>query len=172
MATESHTGVVETTPGSHGAGEDRPLGGAHHAHGYEGPLDAPLKGRQMVVNLGPSHPAMHGVTRAVAKLDGETIVDLKLDIGFLHRGFEKSCENVTWGQVFPYTDRLNYVSSILNNVGYALLVEKLCKMDVPLRAKYLRVLTGELHRICDHLTLVAAMGLELGDRKSTRLNSS
>jgi NADH-quinone oxidoreductase subunit D len=164
MATESHTGVVETqaTPGSHGAGEDHPLEGAHRAHGYEGPLDAPLRGRQMVVNLGPSHPAMHGVTRAVAKLDGETIVDLKLDIGFLHRGFEKSCENVTWGQVFPYTDRLNYVSSILNNVGFALVVEKLCKIDVPLRAKHLRVVTGELHRICDHLTLVAAMGLELG----------
>jgi NADH-quinone oxidoreductase subunit D len=165
MATESHTGAVDpqATPGSHGAGEPAaPIDGHHHPLGYEGTLDAPLKGRQMVVNLGPSHPAMHGVTRAVVALDGETIVDMKLDIGFLHRGFEKSCENVTWGQVFPYTDRLNYVSSILNNVGYALLVEKLCKIDVPLRAKYLRVLTGELHRICDHLTLVAAMGLELG----------
>src|ERR671929_193788 len=95
-------------------------------------------------------------------LDGETIRRMKLDIGFLHRGFEKSCENVTWTQVFPYTDRLNYVSSILNNVGYALVVEKLCKLDVPLRAKYLRVLTSEIHRICDHLTLVGAMGLELG----------
>ena len=165
MATESHTGAVDpqATPGSHGAGEPAaPIDRHHHPLGYEGALDAPLKGRHMVVNLGPSHPAMHGVTRAVVALDGETIVDMKLDIGFLHRGFEKSCENVTWGQVFPYTDRLNYVSSILNNVGYALLVEKLCKIDVPLRAKYLRVLTGELHRICDHLTLVAAMGLELG----------
>jgi NADH-quinone oxidoreductase subunit D len=132
-------------------------------HGvYDGPLDAPLHGKQMVVNLGPSHPAMHGVTRAVVTLDGETIVDMKLDIGFLHRGFEKSCENVTWGQVFPYTDRLNYVSSIMNNVGFALGVEKLCKLEVPVRAQYLRVLSSELHRICDHLTLVAAMGLELG----------
>jgi NADH-quinone oxidoreductase subunit D len=158
MATESHRmgGDPQVAPGSHGAVE------AVRQRGYEGPLDAPLKDRQMVVNLGPSHPAMHGVTRAVVALDGETIVDMKLDIGFLHRGFEKSCENVTWGQCFPYTDRLNYVSSILNNVGYALVVEKLCKIDVPLRAKYLRVLTGELHRICDHLTLVAAMGLELG----------
>jgi NADH-quinone oxidoreductase subunit D len=87
---------------------------------------------------------------------------MKLDIGFLHRGFEKSCENVTWTQVFTYTDRLNYVSSIMNNVGYALAVEKLCGLEIPERAKYLRVLTSEIHRMCDHLTLVGAMGLELG----------
>src|SRR5512136_1635706 len=123
-------------------------------------LDAPLSTKKMVVNLGPSHPAMHGVTRAVVQLEGETIRGMKLDICFLHRGFEKSCENVTWGQCFPYTDRLNYVSSIMNNVGFALAVEKLCKIDVPLRAKYLRVVGSEMHRICDHLTLVAAMGLE------------
>jgi NADH-quinone oxidoreductase subunit D len=125
-------------------------------------LDAPLPSKRMTVNLGPSHPAMHGVTRAVVELSGEIIETMKLDIGFLHRGFEKSCENVTWGQVFPYTDRLNYVSSIMNNVGFALAVEKLAKIDVPERAKYLRVVTSELHRICDHLTLVGAMGMELG----------
>ncbi len=125
-------------------------------------LDAPLPSKHMTVNLGPSHPAMHGVTRAVVELSGENIEAMKLDIGFLHRGFEKSCENVTWTQVFPYTDRLNYVSSIMNNVGYALAVEKLAKIDVPDRAKYLRVVTSEIHRICDHLTLVGAMGLELG----------
>jgi NADH-quinone oxidoreductase subunit D len=125
-------------------------------------LDAPLPAKRMVVNLGPSHPAMHGVTRAVVELDGEIIRSMKLDIGFLHRGFEKSCENVTWAQCFPYTDRLNYVSAIMNNVGFALAVEKLCRLDVPERAKYLRVLTSELHRICDHLTVVGAMGMELG----------
>jgi NADH-quinone oxidoreductase subunit D len=125
-------------------------------------LDAPLSTKRMVVNLGPSHPAMHGVTRAVVQLEGETIRGMKLDIGFLHRGFEKSCENVTWTQCFPYTDRLNYVSSIMNNVGFALAVEKLCKLDVPDRAKYLRVVSSEVHRICDHLTLVGAMGMELG----------
>jgi NADH-quinone oxidoreductase subunit D len=165
MATEGKgIGGIDTlaTPGSFGAGEaPHPVGPSPHPR-YDGPLDAPLAGKQMVVNLGPSHPAMHGVTRAVVTLDGETIRDMKLDIGFLHRGFEKSCENVTWGQCFPYTDRLNYVSSIMNNVGFALAVEKLCKLDVPVRAKYLRVATSELHRICDHLTLVAAMGLELG----------
>src|SRR5512138_3693613 len=125
-------------------------------------LDAPLPTKRMVLNMGPSHPATHGVTKFLVELDGETVTDLKIEVGFLHRGFEKSCENVTWTQVFPYTDRLNYVSSIVNNVGYALAVEKLCKLDVPERAKYLRVITSELHRICDHLTLVGAQGLELG----------
>ncbi len=125
-------------------------------------LDAPLTSKRMTLNLGPSHPATHGVTKAVAQLDGETLKDLKIEIGFLHRGFEKSCENVTWTQVFPYTDRLNYVSSIMNNVGYALAVEKLCGIEAPERAQYLRVITSELHRLCDHLTLVGATGLELG----------
>jgi len=125
-------------------------------------LDAPLQSKRMLVNLGPSHPAMHGVTRAVVELDGEIITDMKLDIGFLHRGFEKSCENVTWAQCFPYTDRLNYVSSIMNNVGFAMAVEKLCRLEIPERARWLRVVTSEIHRICDHLTLVGAMGMELG----------
>jgi NADH-quinone oxidoreductase subunit D len=125
-------------------------------------LDAPFPAKRMLVNLGPSHPAMHGTTRAVVELDGETIASMKIDIGFLHRGFEKSCESVTWNQCFPYTDRLNYVSAIMNNVGFALAVEKLCKIDVPDRAKYLRVVGSEMHRMCDHFTLVGALGLELG----------
>ena len=126
------------------------------------PLDAPFPSKRMHVNLGPSHPAMHGTVRAEVELDGEAIHGMKLDIGFLHRGFEKSCENVTWTQVFPYTDRLNYVSSIINNVGYAMAVEKLTGLEVPERAQYLRVVTSEMHRMCDHFTLVGAMGLELG----------
>jgi NADH-quinone oxidoreductase subunit D len=127
-----------------------------------GALDAPLPTKRMVVNMGPSHPATHGVTKMIVELDGETVTDCKIEVGFLHRGFEKSCESSTWTQVFPYTDRLNYVSSIMNNVGYALAVEKLCKLDVPLRAKYLRVMSSELHRICDHMTVIGATGLELG----------
>jgi NADH-quinone oxidoreductase subunit D len=150
------------TPGSRGAGEPRRLATEAPPHAPLDVLDAPLPEKRMIVNLGPSHPATHGTTRAVVALEGETIRDMKLDVGFLHRGFEKSCENVTWTQCFPYTDRLNYVSSILNNVAFALAVEKLCKLDVPERAKWLRVATGEIHRICDHLTLVGAMGLELG----------
>src|SRR3990172_9397816 len=108
MATEGKgIGGLDTlaTPGSFGAGEPpHPIGGPIPSH-YDGPLDAPLAGKQMVVNLGPSHPAMHGVTRAVVALEGETIKSMKLDIGFLHPPFQKSCENVTWGQCFPYTDR-------------------------------------------------------------------
>ncbi len=127
-----------------------------------GPLDAPLPGKRMVLNMGPSHPATHGVTKMLVELDGETVSDVKIEVGFLHRGFEKSCENVTWTQVFPYTDRLNYVSSIVNNVGYALAVEKLCKLDVPERAKYLRVLSSEMHRLCDHATMIGATGMGLG----------
>jgi NADH-quinone oxidoreductase subunit D len=125
-------------------------------------MDAPLSSKRMIINLGPSHPATHGVTKAVAELDGETLTGLKVEIGFLHRGFEKSCENVTWSQVFPYTDRLNYVSSIMNNVGYALAVEKACGVEAPERAQYLRVITSELHRLCDHLTLLGASAMELG----------
>jgi NADH-quinone oxidoreductase subunit D len=151
------------TPGSAGAGQPpfQPSAG-EVTRGAESLMDAPLPSRRMVVNLGPSHPAMHGTVRAVVELDGENIAKMKLDIGFLHRGFEKSCENATWTQCFPYTDRLNYVSAICNNVGFAMAVEKLCGLDVPVRAQYLRVIGAELHRICDHLTLVGAMGLELG----------
>jgi NADH-quinone oxidoreductase subunit D len=121
-----------------------------------------MPSKRMILNMGPSHPAMHGVTRAVVELDGESIMQMKLDIGFLHRGFEKSCESVTWNQCFPYTDRLNYVSAIMNNVGFALAVEKLCQLEIPERASWLRVIGSEVHRICDHLTLIGAMGMELG----------
>lgn len=125
-------------------------------------LAVPLETKRMVINLGPSHPAMHGTVRMLVQLDGETIVKADPEIGFLHRGFEKSCENSTWTQCLPYVDRLNYVSSMLNDFGYLAAVEKLLGVDIPERAKYMRVIAGELHRMCDHLTLVGAMGLELG----------
>jgi NADH-quinone oxidoreductase subunit D len=116
----------------------------------------------MVINMGPSHPVTHGTVKFLVTLDGETIIDLKVDIGYLHRGFEKMCESGTWQQVIPYTDRLNYVSPLINNVGYVLAVEKLIGIDVPERCKYIRVIASELSRISDHLTNVAAGGLELG----------
>ncbi len=166
MSTEAKgVGGIDplATPGSAGAGQPPPQLGAPTLTGpLENELDAPLPSKRMTLNMGPSHPATHGVTRLVVDLNGENIEGIKIDIGYLHRGFEKSCENVTWTQVFPYTDRLNYVSSIMNNVGFALGVEKLCRLDVPERAKYLRVIASEVHRICDHLTLVGAMGMELG----------
>src|SRR5437868_15167627 len=86
-------------------------------------LEVDLPSSLMTVNLGPSHPAMHGTVRLVVTLDGETIVDAVPEIGFLHRGFSKSSEASTWHQVLPYTDRLNYVSPILNNTGYIMGVE-------------------------------------------------
>src|SRR4051812_31898740 len=125
-------------------------------------LDAELPSSLMTVNLGPSHPAMHGTVRLIVTLDGETIVKADPEIGFLHRGFSKSSENATWHQVLPYTDRLNYVSPILNNTGYIMGVEKLAGVKPTERAEYLRVLGGEISRICDHLTCVGAIGLELG----------
>jgi len=125
-------------------------------------LEAHLQTRNMVVNLGPSHPAMHGTVRMKVELDGETIVKVDTEIGFLHRGFQKSCENVTWTQCIPYTDRLNYVSALGNNFGFLHAVEELMGIEIPERAKYIRTIGAELHRICDHLTATGALGLELG----------
>ncbi|MHC1742263.1 MAG: NADH-quinone oxidoreductase subunit D [Syntrophobacteraceae bacterium] len=125
-------------------------------------IEKDLGTEYMVINMGPSHPVTHGTVKFLATLDGETIIDLKVDIGYLHRGFEKMCENGTWQQVIPYTDRLNYVSPLINNVGYALAVEKLIGIEAPERCQYIRVIASELSRISDHLTNVAAGGLELG----------
>jgi NADH-quinone oxidoreductase subunit D len=126
----------------------------------EGELELPSE--PMHLNMGPSHPAMHGTVRVVLELSGETIVKADVQIGYLHRGFEKMCERGTWAQVFPYADRLNYVSPMLNNVGYALAVEKLCGLVVPDRGQWYRMMLGELARISDHLTCTGAMAMELG----------
>ncbi len=126
----------------------------------EGELELPSE--PMHLNMGPSHPAMHGTVRIVLELSGETIVKADVQIGYLHRGFEKMCERGTWAQVFPYADRLNYVSPMLNNVGYALAVEKLCGLVVPERCQWYRMMLGELARISDHLTCTGAMAMELG----------
>src|ERR687887_101308 len=88
-----------------------------------------LPGEVMEIQMGPSHPASHGTIKFNLRLDGETIIDV--DIGYLHRGFEKMCEQGTWNHCFPYADRLNYASPILNNVGFALAVEKLARLTVP-----------------------------------------
>jgi len=126
----------------------------------ESSLELPSDPMQLL--MGPSHPAMHGTVRIVLDLSGETILKADVQIGYLHRGFEKSCERGTWNQVFPYVDRCNYSSPMLNNVGYALAVEKLCGLQVPERCQYYRVIMGELARIADHLVCNAAMGMELG----------
>jgi NADH-quinone oxidoreductase subunit D len=123
-----------------------------------------LPTEDMIINMGPSHPAMHGTVRVVLRIDGELIKDADVQVGYLHRGFEKECESSTYSQIFPYVDRLNYVSPMLNNVGFAMAVEKLLGItdDVPERAEYIRVIVGELSRISDHLTCITASLAELG----------
>ena len=114
------------------------------------------------VGVGPAHPAMHGIIRIEAELDGEVIVDAEVEIGYLHRAFEKDCEQGGWNNAIPFTDRLNYVSPLINNFGYASAVEKLLGVDVTERCKYIRVIMSEISRICDHLTCVGASAMELG----------
>lgn len=121
-----------------------------------------LHTKTMVLNMGPAHPATHGTVRLTTEVDGEVITRCDVEVGYLHRGFEKQCENVNYWQVIPYTDRLNYVSPIINNVGYCIAVEKLFGVEVPKRSQYIRVLLSELSRICDHLTCLGASAMELG----------
>jgi NADH-quinone oxidoreductase subunit D len=115
-----------------------------------------------ILNMGPSHPVTHGTVKFLTEIDGETIVDMDVQVGYLHRGFEKECESGTWYQAIPYTDRLNYNSSILANAGYCMAVEKLIGCEVPRRGVWLRMLGCELARIGDHLTRLGAGCLELG----------
>jgi NADH-quinone oxidoreductase subunit D len=126
------------------------------------PPEGELPIEPSVINMGPSHPAMHGNIHMKLTLDGERVRDVEVNIGYLHRGFEKECEAHCWQQIFPYTDRLNYVSPMLNNVGWALAVEKLFGVTAPERAQYIRVIVGEIARICDHLTYLAAQVMEMG----------
>ena len=126
------------------------------------PLNDDLHSETMILNMGPAHPATHGTVRIVLELSGETILDSDVEVGYLHRGFEKMCETVDYNQVMPYTDRLNYVSPIINNVGWCLTVEKLLGIRVPKRCEYIRVLLSELSRVCDHLTCLGASAMELG----------
>ncbi len=116
----------------------------------------------MALNVGPAHPATHGALRFFVELDGETIVKAAAEIGYLHRAFEKHSEHSTWSQVIPYTDRLNYCSAMLNNVGYCFAVEKLLDIEIPERAKYIRVIVSELSRIMDHLICVGTSAVDLG----------
>jgi len=112
--------------------------------------------------MGPSHPATHGTIKFNLKLEGEKVLDCDVEVGYLHRGFDKSCEQATWTQVIPYTDRLNYVSPLINNVGYALAVEKLLGIETPPRCQFIRVAACEISRITDHLTCLGMAASELG----------
>ena len=123
-----------------------------------------IHGEKMVLNMGPSHPATHGVLRIVLELDGEVITKADPDVGYLHRGDEKIAENMTYNQFIPYTDRLDYLSPLANNVAYALAVEKLLGIHdkLPPRCQYIRVMCVELARISSHLLGLGAFAMDTG----------
>ncbi|MGN6553284.1 MAG: NADH dehydrogenase (quinone) subunit D [Verrucomicrobiota bacterium] len=123
-----------------------------------------MVGEKMVLNMGPSHPATHGVLRIVLEMDGETITKAMPDVGYLHRGDEKIAENMTYTQFIPYTDRLDYLAPLANNVAYALAVEKLLGIEkqLPLRCQYIRVICSELARISSHLLGMGAFAMDVG----------
>src|SRR3990172_550735 len=124
--------------------------------------DSTLKTEEMVLNMGPQHPSTHGVLRLELKLEGEIITKVIPHIGYLHRCFEKHAEAMTYPQVVPYTDRMDYLASMYNEFGYAIAVEKLLGIQVPERVEYIRVIMGELQRIASHLVALGTYGADIG----------
>src|SRR5882757_6666231 len=118
--------------------------------------------KYMRLNLGPSHPATHGTLRILVSLEGEIIRNMKLEIGYLHRCFEKMAETHTWNQVIPFTDRLNYVSAMINGVGYVRTVEKMLGIEVPKRGVLIRTILSEFSRIMDHCVDLGANLVDMG----------
>ncbi len=116
----------------------------------------------MSLQMGPSHPATHGTIKFWLKLDGEKILNCDVEIGYLHRGFEKMCEQRTWNHVVPYTDRLNYISPLINNVGFAIAAEKMLDLPVPERCQYIRMIMSEISRMTDHFTCLGMGAAEAG----------
>jgi NADH-quinone oxidoreductase subunit C/D len=147
----------------HGMRKDYPVG---RRHVLKSPrpllLDVPPGSENLVVNIGPSHPAMHGTFRVQARLDGEVIRDAEAEIGYMHRNFEKMSEARTYWQIIPYTDRLNYCSSFMNGHGWALAVEKLMGVPAPPRAEAIRVILSEFSRIMDHFICIGTNVVDLG----------
>ncbi len=117
---------------------------------------------QLVLNMGPQHPATHGVLRLLVSLDGETVIKIIPDVGYLHRGYEKLAENMTYHEFIPHTDRLDYLSPLANNVAYAMAVEKLIKIEAPPRAQYIRTICCELARLASHLVWMGSMAMDVG----------
>jgi NADH-quinone oxidoreductase subunit D len=122
----------------------------------------PSKDSTMVLNMGPQHPSTHGVLRLVVEIDGETVVRLVPDIGYLHTGIEKTCEAKFYQQVVPLTDRIDYLSPMSNNLCYCLAVEKLLQIEIPERAQWLRVLLNELTRLNSHLVWLGTHAMDIG----------
>jgi NADH-quinone oxidoreductase subunit D len=122
----------------------------------------PLSDQTMILNMGPQHPSTHGVLRLVIELDGETVISLAPDIGYLHTGIEKTCEAKFYQQVVPLTDRIDYLAPMINNTAYALAVEKLLQLEIPPRAQWIRVLFNELTRINSHLVWLGTHAMDIG----------
>lgn len=125
-------------------------------------LDDPVQGEMMHLNMGPQHPATHGVLRIQIDMDGETMHNIKPVVGYLHRGKEKTCETLGWSKFFPHTDRLDYVQPLLNNTAYALALEELAGLEVPQRGQEIRVLLMEVSRIAAHLIYLGTTAIDLG----------
>jgi len=125
-------------------------------------MDEDALENEMVLNMGPQHPATHGVLRVLLRLDGETVVSAESELGYLHRGYEKLAENMTYHEYIPHTDRLDYISPVANNVAYVMAVEKLLKLEIPRRAQYIRVICCELARISSHLMAMGALAMDVG----------
>ncbi len=117
---------------------------------------------EMVLNMGPQHPATHGVLRVVLRLDGETVVASVPELGYLHRGYEKMAENMSYYEFIPHTDRLDYLSPMANNVAWVLAVEKLAGIEAPPRAQYIRMMIAELARIASHLVAIGSLAMDVG----------
>ncbi len=117
---------------------------------------------EMILNMGPQHPATHGVLRLLLRLDGETVMACVPELGYLHRGYEKMAENMSYYEFIPHTDRLDYLSPMANNVAWALAVEKLAGIEAPPRAQYIRMMVSELARIASHLVAVGALAMDVG----------
>src|ERR1700685_4386060 len=132
------------------------------AHLAPTPVLEPGQDRTMILNMGPQHPSTHGVLRVLLEIDGETVVRIMPDIGFLHTGIEKTCEAKFYQQVVPLTDRIDYLCPMTNNLAYCLAVEKLLGLEIPERAQYLRVLFNELTRIQSHLVWLGTHAMDIG----------
>jgi len=122
----------------------------------------PVKDRTMILNMGPQHPSTHGVLRVILEIDGETVVRIMPDIGFLHTGIEKTCEAKFYQQVVPLTDRIDYLCPLTNNLCYCLAVEKLLGLEIPPKAQWMRVMLNELTRINSHLVWLGTHALDIG----------
>lgn len=117
---------------------------------------------EMVINMGPQHPATHGVLRLVLRLDGEVVVKVIPELGYLHRGYEKMAEDMSYIEYIPHTDRLDYTATLCNNVAYVLAVEKLAGIEAPKRAQYIRMIVAELSRIAAHMVAIGTYAMDVG----------